>query len=223
MGVIYLVRHGQAVPTAYGPGGRSATAGGLTGLGREQARAAGRSLALRLGHVDVAVAGSLVRQRQTAELVLAAMSHPPAVECDARWDEYDFESIIGDAGVSESGPTLQRIVDQSLHEWVRGDRTATGPAAETYSAYRARCHSAVTDLAQRLGSGQAAAVFSSSGTITAVLAQQMGVDAEGWIALSRTMINASFAKLIVGRRGLSVVSINEHAHVETHRGLISFR
>ena len=39
-----------------------------------------------------------------------------------------------------------------------------------------------------------------------------------WIRMSRTMINASLTKLIVGSTGVSVVSSNEHAHLATVDG-----
>jgi broad specificity phosphatase PhoE len=221
MAVIYLVRHGQAHPAAYGASTYSKT-GGLTDLGRAQAGAAGWALAERAPVVHAALSGTIARQRETADVALGSVPIPPFAECDERWNEYDFPSIVGGAAVTESGRSLQSIVDAALRAWVTG-RALDDQSAETYTDYSARCAAALDDLAGRLKSGQTAAVFSSSGTIANVVSRIWGVDPLTWITMSRTMVNASLSKLIVGRRGVSVVSFNEHHHVETSRRLMTFR
>ncbi len=222
MGIIFLVRHGQAVDTAYGHDADSTGLGGLTALGREQAGAAGVALVRRAKSIEVAVTGTLGRQQETADLALSAANDSSSVVRDARWNEYDFESVVGERAVTESGPGLQRTVDESLVEWISG-RVPVGPHAETYLEYAARCKAALDDLARRVASSETAVVFSSSGTITNVIAQLWGVDPAGWVTMSRTMVNGSISKLIVGQRGVSVVSINEHAHLEVPSQLMTFR
>ncbi|MEE3853053.1 histidine phosphatase family protein [Gordonia sp. LSe1-13] len=212
MGVLYLVRHAQANVEAYGPGSRTSGVGGLTELGREQARLAGRALGERGGTIRHAIAGDLARQQETLDIVLSAAGAAPQMTEDARWNEYDMRGLVGDDAVTRSGADLQRVVDSALDQWVTGGAVGV---AEPYSAYTRRCADAL-DAAQSLaGSGSSVVVVSSSGTISQVLAQVLGIAAGGWIRLSRTMVNASTSKLIVGRSGVSAVSMNEHSYLES--------
>jgi broad specificity phosphatase PhoE len=229
MGVIYLVRHGQAPPEAYGVSAWSQPAGALTELGREQARLTGQALASRIDRLDVALAGDLARQQETLWQVLTALSADVAPDYDPRWNEYDINAVLGgnEVAVTTTGPALQRILDAALDDWIVG-RQPSPELLETYSRYRQRCSAALESARQLAGSGKTVLVVSSSGTITQILAQRWGVDGQDWIRMSRTMINASITKLIVGRDGVSVVSMNEHAHLDIAdtsgaRRLMTFR
>ncbi len=229
MGVIYLLRHGQAYIDAYGPDARSRDSGGLTELGREQARIAGRALAQRVNTLDIAVAGSLARQQETAELVLDAFVHAPELDCDPRWDEYDFEAIVNAHGgrAASTDRELQRVVDNALTAWI-ATNPSTAWSGETYTAYSSRCRAALDTLVDRVASGRTVLVVSSSGTITNILSHIWCLESASWIAMSRTMFNGSITKLIVGRRGVSAMSVNEHAHLEivgdsANPGLMTFR
>ncbi|MGE2715473.1 histidine phosphatase family protein [Mycolicibacterium litorale] len=215
MGVIYLVRHGQAPAQAYGSSGAAQEFTGLTELGREQARLAGEALAARIGPLTAAFSGDLARQRETLDGVLTALGSDVAPQCDPRWNEYDIAAVLGggDLAVTTTGSTLQGILDSALEEW------ATRPSGdgdlESFADYRSRCSGALSAVQELAGSGQTVLVVSSSGTITQILAQLWAMSPQSWIPLARTMVNASITKLIVGRRGVSVVSVNEHAHLDT--------
>lgn len=225
MGVVYLVRHGQANPAAYGVASREAGVGGLTEKGRAQSKSTGVWLAGRTGTVTAAVSGALARQRETLELILPALdvdTGPAGVRCDPGWDEYDMDAILGggERAATGVGKDLQREIDAALIDWVAG---APVPGGETYGEYRDRCAAAFESVQADAGSGRTVVVASSAGTICQVLATQLDLDGAGWIRLSRTMINASITKLIVGGRGASVVSINEHGHLEGSPDLMTFR
>jgi broad specificity phosphatase PhoE len=217
MGVIYLVRHAQAPRTAYGsPVERAAGENmALTALGCEQARRMGEALLARAGRVDYAISGQLPRQRRTLEIALSACSPDVSPEQDAGWDEYDIDALLGGGGraARATGPALQTLVDAALGQWVTA-RHPTG-ALETYAEYQNRCTAAMENARALAGPGKTVLVVSSSGSITQVLARLLGLDGQHWIRLGRTMINASITKLIVGRSGVSVVSVNEHGHLES--------
>ena len=224
MGVVYLVRHGQAHAQAYGSlAAAQSAAGGLTDLGNDQARRAGVALAARVGRIDHAVAGSLARQQQTLRNVLDAFPDAPAPESDARWDEYDLGTIAtgGEAGENVHGAAFQATLDDDLRRWVSGAEVG----GESYRDYRDRADRAVADLAAEAGSGRSVVAVSSAGTIAAVVATLWGLDDERWLTVARTMINTSVTKLIAGRTGLSVVSVNDHAHLDlvAHRDVMTFR
>jgi len=96
MAVIYLVRHGQAGQDALD----SATDGGfeeaydkLSSLGQRQAQAVGEALALRAPQHTRVIHGPLVRQRDTAAAVAAAL-HSPTPSVDDAWREIRFGDIL---------------------------------------------------------------------------------------------------------------------------------
>jgi broad specificity phosphatase PhoE len=210
MGVIYLVRHGQAVAEAYG----SAPRGGLTERGREQARLVGEALAARADIFDVASCGTLPRQQETLEIILESVSARAISASDTHWNEYDIDAIFGGDGCAArtTGRALQRILEVALGDWVRHE--GSEDAREAYTDYQRRCADALESIQRLAGSGKAVLAVSSSGTITQIVSQLWDLDGRNWIRLSRTMLNASITKLIVGAGGVSVVSMNEHAHLD---------
>jgi broad specificity phosphatase PhoE len=225
VGVIYLVRHGQALATAYGADAESPELGGLTDLGRRQATRAGKSLAERVDTVSAALSGVIARQCETLDRVLAELPYDQQPQRDSGWNEYDMAGILGgERAVVPAGREMQAEIDTALEQWVAG---ADG-GDETYARFRDRCAAALDSAAAQAGSGRTVVVASSAGTIAQVVATVLRIDGPGWIRLSRTMINASVTKLIVGRGGASVVSVNEHAHLDVadaagERPLMTFR
>ena len=224
MGTIYLVRHGQAPAHAYGVGTAEVDAAGLTDLGEAQARRTGELLS-GYARFDAAISGDLPRQRATLSGVLAAFApeQRPEHVVDADWDEYDLPP-----GLTATDPTLyadraayQRILDEGLGRWIGG--LDADESAESFAAFAARTRAAADRAADLAGSGRSVLVVSSAGTITQLVAQLWGVPAENWPTLSRTFVNASVTKIIAGRRGLTVVSVNEHEHLAAVDGLMSFR
>jgi broad specificity phosphatase PhoE len=99
---LYLMRHAEVV--YFEPDGtpiRQSTVP-LTGRGREQARAAGR--ALKSVRFDRVVTSGLPRTKETAELVLAELDHPPDTPVDAS------------ALVEPRGGDIAAIPDEELEE-----------------------------------------------------------------------------------------------------------
>ena len=79
-------------------------------------------------------------------------------------------------------------------------------------------------LAARLGKSQSAVVFTSGGAISVVIRKLLGLDDTRTLMLSASIANASVSKIIVGGRGLTLSTINEHAHFETaDNRLITYR
>ena len=222
MGAIYLVRHGQAPAHAYGVGTADADAPGLTDLGFEQARRSGRVLAGLVPSFDATISGTLPRQRATLQGVMEAFDAGHEHVIDADWDEYSVSDIVAgtvDAALYEDRAAYQRLVDSALSGWIDG-----ADAAETYAAYADRTRAAAERAAALAGSGRNVLVVSSAGTITQLLAQLWQVPPQGWPAMSRAFVNASITMVISGSRGLSVVSVNEHAHLAGRSdGLMTYR
>jgi broad specificity phosphatase PhoE len=217
MGVIYLLRHAQAPAEAYGgPLAAAVVEEGLSALGREQARRAGAALAARVDGFDLVISGDLARQRQTLSIAMESFVAGMGHRLDARWNEYDIDAVLGGGGraVKTTGRALQTMLDEALVRWIAADSMVRQPL-ETYVEYQKRCTDAFESVRELAGPGKAALVVSSAGTIAQVVAQLWGPDDQNWIRMARTMLNASITKFIVGRAGVSVVSVNEHAHLET--------
>lgn len=210
MGVIYLVRHGQAGVDENGYGS-------LTELGRRQARNVGRALAARAGKVDFTVSGNLARQLETIEEIVAQFPSGAAPEpaVNPGWNEYDLERLAqthmpptGNAPEAASAQRgFQSKLDGALIDWANAGHSS-------YAEYRDGVRGALAQIAEHAGPGQVAIAASSAGTIGAVVADLWGISPENWPAVSRTMVNASITKLLVGRSGINIMSVNDHAHAD---------
>jgi broad specificity phosphatase PhoE len=67
-------------------------------------------------------------------------------------------------------------------------------------------------------------VFTSGGVVSAICASILGLTPEAFLSVNRTMVNASLTKIVHGRSGTSLVSLNEHGHFDgPNRELLSYR
>jgi broad specificity phosphatase PhoE len=229
--VLVLLRHGQA---SMG----TADYDRLSGLGLQQARAAGARLA-ELGRQQPGPAGTrpsgagpgigqvwsgaLVRQQETARAVLAELGRPPGdLRTDDRLDEYDPAGILGasdpfaGATAPESRRALQVTLDEALARWIQGGDGYPEP----HAAFATRVRAAVGALAARPGTTLA---VTSAGVIAVACAQVAGLPADRWPALARVVVNGSLTKLITGSTGTNLLTFNDHAHLEDDRSLITYR
>lgn len=223
MGAIYLVRHGQAPAAAYGVGTASPDAPGLTDLGFMQARRTGDVLSTLVPAFDTAISGDLPRQVATLHGVLEAFDATPEPTADPEWNEYALPPSVTtvDSALYDDRARYQEALDVALGGWIEG---ATADDGESYHEFATRTREAGNRAADLAGSGKNVLVVSSAGTITQLLAQLWAVPGTQWPTLHRTFVNASITKLIAGKRGLSVVSFNEHAHLAGRDdGLMTYR
>ena len=212
---ILLIRHAQA---SFG----SADYDVLSDTGHAQTAALVAGLERRGIRADQVVSGGLRRQRDTAEPCASAVAVP--LQIDERWDEYEDRDILthhsevaaglehlpGDAPLSSRA--FQEILNQALAGWIEaGERSHS---QETWDQFSTRTQGALSDLAGSLGKGQTALVISSGGVIAALCAALMGLPPTALIAFNHVSINTGIAELTVGRGGITLVSSNEHAHLE---------
>jgi len=149
VGIIHLVRHGQA---SFGAVDYDV----LSPEGEEQARLLGLALAgLR---PDRVVHGSLVRQRRTASIAAAAAGWRAVPTVDHRWDELASVPLPVGSGSLEDA---QRAYEAGLERWICGE---TGDE-ESFVDFVARAEAALADL----GDGTCV-VVTSGGPIAAVAA-----------------------------------------------------
>lgn len=231
MGVILLIRHGQASFSA-------ADYDDLSPLGREQARVLGSALRARALSPSLILCGGLRRHQQTATECLGQMGLEPSWEIDAGWDEYDHNEVLGgfdarfksQAAIAaelalHENPSrhFQSIFDQAIARWV--DAANHASYRESFPQFCARIEDALARLHARLGRSDTALVFSSGGAISIVCRKLLGLADVRTLTLSESIANASVSKLIVGGRGITLSTLNDHAHFEAppERRLITYR
>jgi hypothetical protein len=67
-------------------------------------------------------------------------------------------------------------------------------------------------------------VFTSGGPIAWTVSALLDGGTAVWTALNPVVVNASVTKVVVGRRGTTLVSFNDHSHLEApDAGLLSYR
>jgi broad specificity phosphatase PhoE len=225
MPTILLVRHGQA---SFG----TADYDVLSRAGEEQAEALAGELAGRGLDIERIVSGSLRRQRDTA--APAATRFGREVVVDPRWNEYDMDEILaahsatsarataGPGSASVSTAEFQDLLEQALAAWITaGDGSA---APEPWPAFAGRVRSALLEIADGLPSGSTALAFTSGGVVAAICSAALRLPDHALIAFNRVSVNAGITKLVSGGRGISMVSFNDHAHLERRRPrLITYR
>lgn len=210
MPAVYLVRHGQA---SFGTDDYDV----LSPLGRQQAAVAGTALAGRGLRAPVVVSGSLVRQRDTAELVAAALGVGVTAH-DPRFDEFDahgaVDAHLGGPGASAglSSQEFQRHLDVVIATWVE-------TADPGWTSFADGAWSALADLVDRLAPGSDAVVATSAGVTAALAGRMLGCGGAGVVAMNRVSVNASITTVVSGSRGLSLVTFNEHGHLLGEPGL----
>jgi broad specificity phosphatase PhoE len=219
MATILLVRHGQA---SFGAEDYDV----LSDVGHRQAEIVGERLAA-VPEVTRVLTGAMVRQRDTAAPLLARLG--VTADEDARFDEYDHVELVRratddpgtDLTVDETDPrrAFQTVLERSLSRWTGGDHD---DYHESHAAFRARVRDAVIEVGSGLEG--TAVVVTSGGVISAVCADALRLDNDGWAQLNTVIVNSSITKLVVGRRGTTLVTINDHAHLEPHgRELLTYR
>lgn len=213
MGVILLVRHGQA---SWG----AADYDNLSELGEEQSRLAGAALAAQGVRPTRVVAGGMRRHGQTARAALSATGWECEVTLDEGWNEFDHVQMLEVHGAPDGPSAEGQLTRQEFDAWFDAatERWTAGGHDDDYDepfhGFAARVESALRRTASQLGSGDVAVVFTSGGPISWVAATLLGGGLDSWMRMNPVTVNASVTKLVVGARGTTLISFNTHSHLE---------
>ncbi len=220
MGVLLLVRHGQA---SFGADDYDV----LSPTGWEQSRLLGAWLADRGLTPDVLVRGDMRRHRETVEgMVEGGRWATTPAEVDSGWNEFDHLGVVStypDLPVPEPGQELdrrefQRYFELATLRWTSGAYDAEYP--EAYGAFVARVRAALDRACTAAGPGGTAVVVSSGGPIAAACAAL--VDPSGddpatlarlWSRFNTVTVNSSVTRVVVGSTGPRLLTFNEHPHL----------
>ena len=209
MSLLLLVRHGQA---SWG----AADYDNLSPLGVEQGRLLGAHLA-GLGITPTrAWVGGMRRHAQTAEAAITAAGWDVPVDVDADWAEFDHVDLLrvhGDPEVAD-GMTVADFndhFDAAVRGWVRDERP--GEYAESFADFTGRVERGLAAAAGALAPGETGVVFTSGGPVSWVATHLLGAQPRQWGRLNPVQVNTGTSRLVVGRRGVTLVSLNEQAHL----------
>lgn len=222
MGTLLLIRHGQA---SFG----AADYDHLSDHGRRQAAVLGTDLAARGVKPARLISGSMRRQRDTLTLAARAAGWSVEPATDPRWNEFNHGTRPGQESPDprkpgESAADYERRADSAIDRWFTGEAESEEP----FGVFLARVTGVLNET--RPGSGETYAVFTSAGTIAAaaayLLAGDLGADNSNmdtaiWPRLNRVAVNTGVTKVVSGRRGMSLVSFNDHGHLSP--GEVSYR
>ena len=207
MGVILLVRHGQA---SFG----SADYDVLSAAGERQARCLGDALAARGIRPASVVSGSLRRQRDTAAVLAKQAGWAPEASVDAGWDEFELSGLVPPTSAGQQRrdrEAFQDALEAGMHRWAG---TIGAPhTGMSFADFAARAESALRTAAERQPRGATTVVVTSAGVIGWLAASLLGAGVEQWIRLNRVCVNTGVTTLISGRRGISLVAFNDHSHL----------
>jgi broad specificity phosphatase PhoE len=223
MGVVLLVRHGQA---SFGAEDYDV----LSETGVEQTRMLGRALAAQGLRPARVVHGAMTRQRDSATAMVDAAGWSVTPETDQGWNEFDHLAVVARGVGDDAGPALdnlgrrgfQRLVEDATARWSGGAHDEE--YAESWPAFLRR----VTDgLDRTFAQDGVSVVVSSGGPIAAVCAGLVDPSAGPeqvprlWNAFNTVTVNASITRVLEGSAGRRLLSFNEHSHLP--RELVTYR
>lgn len=232
MNHIHIIRHGQA---SFGAEDYDQ----LSALGQRQSRILGRFWSTQGLVPDKVYSGTLTRQAQTAELVLAELSGNPGVDVLPGLDEFDFESMMRTLlpimvhEEPELGPALDRFPEdpevffpifmKAALRWAEGRDPL--PRAETWPAFKTRVIDALDSIAENLETGQNAVVFTSGGPLAVMMKTVLGLNDRTGLGLTWMTRNTSVTTFgwDGGKYHLVQYSAIGHLEAEADPDLITHR
>jgi broad specificity phosphatase PhoE len=236
VGSIYLIRHGQA---SFGADDYDV----LSPIGVRQAEVVGAHLAQLGLRLDRAISGSLQRQQHTAQAALHqlhASDLPSAtLEIDPAFNEFDADAVIRallPALLPEEPEALhilrnaaqhrgefQRLFALLIGRWISGDYDT--PELQSWQAFTAQVGDGLQRLLASAHNKQNIAVFTSGGTITALLHLITGIPAAQAFELNWQIVNTSLSCLKFRGSEVTLASFNSHAHLQLLKApeLITYR
>ena len=222
MGVIYLVRHGQA---SFGADDYDQ----LSPLGQEQAKRLGEWINDCGLTISAIATGTLKRHLQSAAACSTACptQEPVWWQEDAGFNEFDHHEILVrhrpefaapqalNAFLAQDGNprrTFQQIFSRAVARWTGGEHDAD--YAESFAAFRERVTAALQRLINTASQGHDIWTFTSGGAITAIVQGLLAIPDRQVFELNWTLVNTGVTKLMYRPGRVSLSYINNHAHLE---------
>ena len=231
MGVLMLVRHGQA---SFG----SEDYDVLSSRGVRQSRKVAEALSGYGVAPTTLIHGGMRRQRETAEeMLLGAAAWELPLELDDRWRELDHLAVmLAYPTLSDVDRELLRTGRMELrpfHElytkatarWSSGAYDSDYP--ESFAEFIGRVRDGIGRAARKAGERRTAVVVTSGGPIAAACAMLTEVGEEprrlaaAWTRFNSVLVNVSVTRVVVGSSGARLLTFNEHSWLD--RELVTYR
>ncbi len=218
MGMLHLVRHGQARFA-------SDDYDRLSELGQRQCHALGRWYAARGQRFGAVITGTLTRHRQSLAALAEGLGALPAATEFAALNEYDSEAMLR-AALAE--PTLAppgplpapttpegyrahfRLLRQALAAWTAG--TLNVPGMPAHAEWRAGIATVLKHV--RTQAEGDVLLVSSGGPIATATAQVVGAGGDAWVALNLRLRNSALTEFALGRKRPVLHSFNTLPHLQ---------
>ncbi|PTS86337.1 histidine phosphatase family protein [Pseudomonas sp. HMWF032] len=236
MGSIYLIRHGQA---SFGADDYDV----LSPIGIRQAEVLGEHLAQLGTRIDRSVSGALRRQQHTASSALKQLKDADladtTLDIDAAFNEFDADAVIRALlpdllpeepealhtlrNAAQNRGEFQRLFAKLIARWVSGEHSK--PGLQSWQEFVAQVQGGLERLLQQADSKQNIAVFTSGGTITALLHLITGIAPAQAFELNWQIVNTSLSCLKFRGTQVSLASFNSHVHLQLLKApeLITYR
>jgi len=236
MGLLYMIRHGQA---SFGRENYDK----LSETGIRQAVILGEYLVETALRFDAVYAWKLERQTGTAREVIGAYRErnlpiPDYVLSEAL-NEYDSRTVLKAyiPGLVEEDPSLvgdlealyndrkafQRIFEAVLLRWVRREHVKV--KIPHWDSFSSGVYEGVKEILAHEGRGKTIALFTSGGPISAMLQKSLSLSNEETIRLSWQIVNTSVTRFMYDDKRITLAGFNVISHLELQRdpALITYR
>ena len=222
MTTIYLIRHGQA---SFG----AESYDQLSPNGELQAKLLGRYFDRILKEAPYAVAGSMQRHQQTAQLALAECFPEVEIHTDSAWNEFNHQQVFAQYEPRFNQPELMKedvakevnpraylakIFEGAIERWTGGEYHHE--YEESWPHFKQRVEDVLQHLCEDLAQRQPryAVVFTSGGVISVAVGKVLGLNAKQIFALNWSIANASITTLRWTDGRLQLLSFNEHHYLK---------
>jgi broad specificity phosphatase PhoE len=204
MGIVLLVRHGQA---SWGAENYDQ----LSEIGWEQGRILGKALAERGIQPDLIVSGSMQRHQETCEGVLESLGKRD-VQIDAGWNEFNHTEVFSKVNTKSGFVESLEDFEAAMNRWTGGEHSDYG---ETFGDFTTRVNGALRRTSEEVGDG-VAIVFTSGGPTSWTATSVLGGEAPLWLRLNPACANTGVTKIAVRPNWTHLMTFNETVHIEAH-------
>jgi broad specificity phosphatase PhoE len=231
MGILFLVRHAQASFLAE-------NYDKLSPLGEQQSRALGEYWSQRKLNFDRVAVGPCIRQKDTAQIVVAAYRQAgqpfPEPQIIPEFDEYQAEEVLkhtlprlletdeniahlhaafkSSTASPEQRSTFQKLFEAVISQWVSGKLSPQG--VESWQEFRARVNSGLNKFLTPTKRGERVAIFTSGGPIATAMQRALNLSDEATLGVSWMSQNSSWSEFLYSTNRFTLSSFNSHAHIE---------
>lgn len=236
VGSIYLIRHGQA---SFGADDYDV----LSPIGVRQAEVLGAHLAQLGLRFDRSISGALRRQQHTASSTLQQLRDAdiaiPDLEIDAAFNEFDADAVIRTLlpdmldeepealhilrNGAQNRAEFQRLFAKLIGRWISAEHDHAG--LQSWQDFVEQVQAGLARVLEQANSKQNIAVFTSGGTITALLHLITGIPPAQAFELNWQIVNTSLSCLKFRGSQVSLASFNSHVHLQLLKApeLITYR